>query len=96
MARRTTASRLKFWGTLPELKAIVRETGCPGTWEQMLGFWRYRCHAGAILNWWSSTGTVNLQGPPGEIETFAVAMDRAVLGHSVVTRAIAPPDVGDE
>ena len=95
-SRRTSAPPLKFWGTLAQLKAIVRETRSPGTWERMLGFWRYRCHDGAILNWWISTGTANLQGPAGEVKTFAAALNRAVLGHSIATRAIAPPDVGDE
>ncbi len=86
MSRRRSRNRgtAKFAGSFDNLRELVTLTGMDGGWEQMAGFWRFRCHGGAILNWWPSTGTVNLQGPSSEIEKIATAM-RRVVGQSTIS-----------
>jgi len=72
-------SPARFKGGLNQLQTIVELLNIPGRWEFMQAeYWRYRCEDGAILNWWPSTGTLNLQGPPAAARDFEHALRRAV------------------
>lgn len=69
----------RFDGTLSELRKVVSMTHLRGKWNRMpAGFWRYKCATGAILNWWKSTGTYNIQGPPTEAARLRRAVTRAL------------------
>ena len=43
-----------------------------------IGYWRFRCKNGAILNFWPSTQTINFQGPAKEAQEFRRALARVV------------------
>lgn len=52
----------KFEGTIDELKEKVEQAGISGDWEDDgNGKHTFRDKRG-VLNWWSSTGTINFQG----------------------------------
>lgn len=69
----------RFHGSLTELRKIVSSTLPRGRWHRMpAGFWRYECETGAILNWWSTTGTYNIQGPAVDAVRFRRAVKRAL------------------
>ena len=58
---------LKFNGSLDELKNRVQENGIEGTWsEENDNKYVFRRKGGGILNWWSSTKTVQCQGKDHE------------------------------
>lgn len=54
----------KFEGEFTELKDRVSQIGYVGKWVEENGKVVFRSDDGAILNWWSSTKTVNFQGAP--------------------------------
>lgn len=61
----------RFRGSLDQLQGLVALTRVSGDWEWMpAGFWRFRRDDGAILNWWTSTGTISFQGPPQAAADF--------------------------
>lgn len=54
----------KFYGALKELKSIVKDTGLyydhlDASPKKAVFYFNTR----AVLNWWPSTGTIQLQGP---------------------------------
>lgn len=53
----------KFFGTLKGLKNMMAAIGVEGRWVSRPEYQRYVTHDDAIMNWWPSTGTYNLQGP---------------------------------
>ncbi|MDD2711077.1 MAG: nucleotide-binding protein [Verrucomicrobiae bacterium] len=54
----------KYRGTIEELKALIHGAGIYGDWDNgEKGKYSFRSKEAGILNWWTSTGTVNLQGP---------------------------------
>ena len=68
-------------GDLPYLMELVRLTREPGQWQEMQNYWRYRCDAGAIYNWWPSTGNFNFQGPADEKKRFSLKFLLAAWEH---------------
>ena len=54
----------KFYGTFRELSQLIKSFGYHGTWERTEQKTKkvFRFQNGAILNWWSSNGTVHFQG----------------------------------
>ena len=45
------------------LPCILDEQGVAGQWSELNGQYCFRAHGKAVLNWWPSTGTLNVQGP---------------------------------
>ncbi len=54
--------KLKFTGTLEELKDTLREHDIRGDMNERPGFHRFETHNGACLHWYN-TGTICFQGP---------------------------------
>ncbi len=52
----------KFQGDFNQLKTLVAETGHKGNWDETENPRVFRSDDGAVLNWWPSTGTWNVQG----------------------------------
>ncbi len=52
----------KFRGDSNELEARLSALGYEGRWSEDNGKRVFRSDDGAILNWWPSTGTLNVQG----------------------------------
>ncbi len=57
-----------FEGTFEKLERFVSKTGIDGVWYDLDDQRRKRfvAYSGAILNFWTRTGTVNFQGGPQE------------------------------
>ena len=54
---------IKFRGDFEQLSDLVARTGIAGHWRELLnGHVQFRSDDGAALNWWPTTGTLNLQG----------------------------------
>ena len=53
----------KFRGDFAELEVRVSALGYVGEWSEDDGKRVFRSEDGAILNWWPSTGTLQVQGP---------------------------------
>jgi hypothetical protein len=69
----------KFTGSFEQLREIVAASGVCGAWEKMPnGYVRFVCRTGAILNWWPSTGSFNLQGPGNVASELEQALRWAV------------------
>ena len=66
----------KFHGEFCELKAGMSELGYVGQWNEDNGKKIFRSEDGVILNWWPSTGTLNVQGP---IES-RIKMEKSLSG----------------
>jgi len=55
--------RERFTGSIDELKRQIDQAGIAGNWtDSEQGKYVFRSKAGAVLNWWPSTGTVQIQG----------------------------------
>jgi hypothetical protein len=59
---------LRVKGSLEELQKIVARCAIPGSWQlhTKSNYHRFRTSTDAILNWWSTTGAMNLQGKEAE------------------------------
>ena len=83
----------KFRGSFVELQELVAATGIDGEWVEQGPHKQYRTDNGAILNFWSSTGTVNFQGPPSAAQELEAAIFRAGTGSPGACRS-QPNDRG--
>lgn len=55
---------MKYRGTIEELKGLVERAGIRGEWkEDGQGKHSFRSIEAGVINWWPSTGTLNVQGP---------------------------------
>lgn len=72
----------KFRGEFSELKSLVFDLGCKGRWESNKDQKQkvFRSEDGAILNWWPSTGTLQVQGPGEARVKLAEAVTKALSG----------------
>lgn len=53
----------KFKGSFEELHTLIEAAGVKGAWQEEGGAKRcFRSQDGGVLNWWPSTGTLQLQG----------------------------------
>jgi hypothetical protein len=78
-ARSVASTARSFSGTIEQLKLAISSMGFVGTWQAMpRGYWRFLCQSGAILNWWPTTGTLNVQGPAESANAFERALDSAI------------------
>jgi hypothetical protein len=67
---------VKFFGTKTDLEEYIRESGYRGTWSPENSDSNkliFRFNNGAILNWWTNTGSLCLQGPPLAVEDVSIA-----------------------
>lgn len=79
----------RFVGTIEQLARVVSMTAVAGTWEYMpAAYWRYVCVDGAILNWWPSSKTFNLQGPAEARDAFEQRLIEAAAVSVSSRRAI--------
>jgi len=61
----TARNKLRFHGSISELKDLILPTDDYGEWEEKPnGIWRYRSEDGGGLNWSSTRGTVWFDGRP--------------------------------
>ncbi len=73
----------KFKGSVEGLKALIEAAGLAGKWsEQRQGRYTFKSENGGILNWWTSTGTIQFQGDDTA---------KAVLEKAVSTPVALPP-----
>ena len=56
----------KYYGTFEELQNHVKSTRIQGEWQSDGNKHVFRSLEGGIINWWSSKGTINVQGKPDE------------------------------
>lgn len=74
---------LKFKGSLDDLKDRVKERGVEGTWSEENGNKHvFRREEGGILNWWSSTKTVQCQGAKDERALLEELFSSAELSNN--------------
>ena len=58
---------MKFIADLNELKEVVAASRIGGIWrERSKGYHQFKSHSKAVLNFWTSTSTINFQGKYGE------------------------------
>jgi hypothetical protein len=71
----------KFRGSLEELQEVVLRCAILGEWSfhKKSRFYRFQAEAGAILNWWPNTGTINFQGHHAE-QFEVLFLDQALVG----------------
>src|SRR5258706_13708916 len=54
----------KYRGTIEELKGLIERAGIRGDWDDDgHGKHSFRSKEAGVLNWWPTTGTLNVQGP---------------------------------
>ena len=70
----------KFRGDFNELETHVSALGYVGEWSQENGKSVFRSEDGAILNWWFSTGTLNIQGPKPARTKLEEALSGSLTG----------------
>jgi hypothetical protein len=87
----TTGTR-RFDGSLEQLGAAVSMTNFGGRWERIPYGWSFRCHSGALLNWWPTTGAVTFQGKADRAAEFEAALFAVCSAPSAPPNAkLAPP-----
>ena len=69
-----TTGKPRFDGSLDQLRTAVCMTNFAGSWLQIPYGWSFRCHSGAILNWWPTTGAVTFQGRANRAAEFEAAL----------------------
>ena len=91
----------KFHGKSGELETLVSQLGYKGQWK-----WEYdnskkvfRSEDRAVLNWWPSTGSLQVQGVPEPKRKLEEAITKAlsITPHApVVATSSTPPDAVDK
>jgi hypothetical protein len=79
---RNSVMKKKFRGTFEELQELVATTRIDGEWIDQTQVTQYRADSAAILNFWSSTKTVNFQGPSLAAKELEAAMFSATTGDT--------------
>jgi len=69
-----------FKGKFEELQRVVASLGRQGTWSDVANGKQFRADDGAKLNWFESTGTLNVQGPKEVKERFAADLSATLEG----------------
>ncbi len=85
---------IHFGGEYDELKRLVAGMKCVGEWsEPTKGCVRFRTRDGAIFNWFTTTGTINFQGPDPAKAKLEAKLTAAVAAES--EEAVAVEEGGD-
>ncbi|PZP84126.1 MAG: hypothetical protein DI582_09630 [Azospirillum brasilense] len=67
-------SNRKFTGSYQDLQDKVLLTGIDGEWREINeNHKQYKAETGAVLNWWSSSKTIQFQGSPDKVTRFETA-----------------------
>ena len=67
-------------GDFKAVRKIIALTGIKGEWTKKKDQYQFRTTGKAILNYWTSTGTITFQGPEfAEAELKATFLRRAVI-----------------
>ena len=80
----------KFHGEFSELESLVDGLGYKGQWEDDNGKKAFRSEDKAVLNWWPSTGTLQVQGPATPKSKLEEAMTKVLSGDPSVLGVTAP------
>ena len=73
----------KYRGDFEELREMVARLKHPGEWLGDNKKRVYRADSGAVLNWWPSTGTLQLQGPAEACSALETALSGALRDDGV-------------
>jgi predicted nucleotide-binding protein len=78
----------KFEGTIEKLQMLISVAGLKGKWEDDgQRKHTFRSSDGGILNWWQSSGTVQVQGQ----EKAKAKLGEAIEGGAIVSSREAAP-----
>ena len=89
----------KFRGGFGELETLVSGLGYKGEWADDNGKKVFRSEDNAVLNWWPSTGTLQIQGPATPRKQLEGAVKKALSGEPpepVVPTLTAPAAVPEK
>ncbi len=70
----------KFRGELSALQTCVHNLGYIGEWKVDNGKQLFRSEDGAVLNWWPSTGTIQVQGPREVRNKLQAVIEKELTG----------------
>ena len=70
----------KFRGEFGELETLVAELGYKGEWKDDNDKKVFRSDDKAVLNWWPSTGTLQIQGPTTPRKQLEEVVTKALSG----------------
>lgn len=84
----------KYRGAIEELKELIERAGIRGDWdEDGQGKHSFRGTEAGVINWWPSTGTLNVQGPADAKAKLEAALAVPVEGQTgsafMPTQAVA-------
>jgi len=67
----------KFRKPLEELQGVLRDAGIKGQWQKddAAGKHMFRSEDGGVVNWWPSTGTIQVQGKPSAKSAIESALN---------------------
>lgn len=72
---------MKFKGSLEELKSAIDAISFLGDWTaESGGKFCFRSKTGAVLNWWSSTGTITCQGDKDDSQRLDSLLESQLNG----------------
>ena len=80
----------KFHGEFNELEMLVSQLGYKGNWEDNNGVKTFRSGDKAVLNWWPSTGSLQIQGPTEPKAKLEGAVARALSDDSSMSVVSEP------
>lgn len=85
----------KYRGTIEELMRLIEAAGIRGEWsDDGQGKHSFRSKEAGLINWWPSTGTLNLQGPVEAKATLVAALANQSVDQTtggLPTPQAAPP-----
>lgn len=70
---------MKFQGELDQLKAAIESAGYKGEWTEDKVKRCFRARTGEVLNWFTSTGTLQIQGKAQD--SFRTKIEAALAGN---------------
>ncbi|MFQ5480858.1 MAG: TIR domain-containing protein [Thermodesulfobacteriota bacterium] len=79
---------INYQGSLEELKAKLEEHNVKGTWsEKSDGQYQFRTQDKAIMNFWTSTGTLSFQGPSSAKQTLETSVESILNKETLETNS---------
>ena len=84
---------MKFHGDFEDLQILVCQLGYQGEWEDRGNNKVFRSVDGAVLNWWRSTKTIQIQGPQEVRSTLSDAISSALEDEAASPPSTAPTAV---